>query len=187
LSFLSVGGDANLSGTLEVNLFSAGANPINPMLGDEYQILGALGDVNGIFTNLIMPNLGPGLSMFPVYDRVADTVTLVVATLVGVMGADFNGDGVVNGLDLAIWQQNVGIRMGATGAQGDADGDGDVDGADFLAWQQQLGPVPGSGSGSGANLGASVPEPNGALLVVACAAMAVSRRRTRRLHDRLDC
>jgi hypothetical protein len=151
------------------------------MLGDEYQSLGARGDVNGIFTNLIMPNLGPGLSMFPVYDRVADTVTLVVATLVGVMGADFNGDGVVNGLDLAIWQQNVGVRMGATGAQGDADGDGDVDGADFLAWQQQLGPVPGSGSGSGSQqLGANVPEPGSfALVLVATLALASCRRQTR--------
>jgi hypothetical protein len=180
LSFLSVVGDANLNGTLEVNLFSAGANPINPMPGDEFQILGALGDVNGIFTNLIMPTLGPGLTMFPVYDRAADTVTLIVASLVGVMGADFNGDGVVNGLDLLIWQQNVGIRMGATGAQGDADGDGDVDGDDFLEWQQQLGPVPGSGSGSGSQLGASVPEPSGiALLLAASLSLVACRRQTR--------
>ncbi|HEY3392477.1 MAG TPA: dockerin type I domain-containing protein [Lacipirellulaceae bacterium] len=181
LSFLSVGGDANLAGTLEVNLFSAGANPIDPMPGDEYQILGALGDVNGIFTNLIMPNLGAGMTMFPVYDRVADTVTLVVGTLVGVMGADFNGDGVVNGLDLVIWQQNVGIDMGATGAQGDADGDGDVDGDDFLIWQQTLGPVPGSGSGSGAQqLGSNVPEPGSlALLLAAMLALAAHRRQTR--------
>jgi hypothetical protein len=179
LSFLSVGGDANLDGTLEVNLFSAGANPINPMVGDEYQILGALGDVNGIFTNLIMPTLGPGLTMFPVYDRVADTVTLIVGSLVGVMGADFNGDGVVNGLDLVIWQQNVGIRMGATGAQGDADGDGDVDGQDFLIWQRTLGPVPGSGSGSGSQqLGSNVPEPGSlALLLAALLAIASCRRR----------
>ena len=180
LSFLAVGGDANLGGTLEVNLFGTGANPINPMPGDEYQILGALGDVNGIFTNLIMPNIGAGMTMFPVYDRVADTVTLVVGTLMGVMGADFNGDGVVNGLDLLIWQQNVGIDMGATGAQGDADGDGDVDGDDFLEWQQQLGPVPGSGSGSGLPLGASVPEPSGlALLLAASLVIAACRRQSR--------
>jgi hypothetical protein len=180
LSFISVGGDANLNGTLEVNLFSAGANPINPMPGDEYQILGALGDVNGIFTNLIMPNLGAGLTMFPVYDRVADTVTLIVGSLAGVMGADFNGDGVVNGLDLLIWQQNVGIRMGATGAQGDADGDGDVDGDDFLEWQQQLGPVPGSGSGSGLPVGASVPEPSGIALLMAATLSFVACRRQMR-------
>jgi hypothetical protein len=118
--------------------------------------------------------------MFPVYDRLADTVTLIVASLAGVMGADFNGDGFVNGLDLLIWQQNVGIRMGATGAQGDADGDGDVDGDDFLEWQQQLGPVPGSGSGSGLPLGASVPEPSSiALLLAASLAIVAHRRRVR--------
>jgi hypothetical protein len=128
-----------------------------------------------------MPPLGGGLTMFPVYDRAADTVTLVVASLMGVMGADFNGDGVVNGLDLAIWQQNVGIDMGATGAQGDADGDGDVDGDDFLIWQQTLGPVPGAGSGSGAHqLGGNVPEPGSLMLVLAASlALAAYRRKTR--------
>jgi hypothetical protein len=178
LSFLSIMGDANLDGTLEVDLFSTGANPIDPMPGDEFEILNALGDLTGIFTNLIMPNLGAGMAMFPVYDYNADTVTLHVASLMGVMGADFNGDGIVNGQDLAIWQQNVGLRMGATGAQGDADGDGDVDGDDFLEWQRQLGPVPGAGSGSG--LGASVPEPSSlAILLAGSLALAIGHRKSR--------
>jgi hypothetical protein len=178
LSFLSVMGDAILEGgTLEVDLFSTGANPIDPMAGDEYQILKALGDLSGVFANQIMPNLGPGLVMFPVYDYAADTITLRVAGLAGIMGADFNGDGFVDATDLAIWQMNVGIIGGATGAQGDADGDGDVDGDDFLEWQRTIGPVP-PGSGAGGQLVAGVPEPSSLLLIaIGSLALAAGRRR----------
>jgi T5SS/PEP-CTERM-associated repeat protein len=180
LSFLSVMGDASLNGTLEVDLFSTGANPIDPMPGDEYEILAAMGTLSGIFTNLVMPNLGAGVAMVPVYDYLAGTVTLQVVGLAGVMGAVFNGDGFVDALDLAVWQMNVGIIGGATGAQGDADGDGDVDGDDFLLWQQTIGPVPGGGAGSGAGgqLVAGVPEPSSLLLVtIGSLALAGGRRR----------
>ena len=50
------------------------------------------------------------------------------------VSADFNGDGLVNGLDLAIWQAGY-----EDDSAGDADGDGDVDGVDYLIWQRQSG------------------------------------------------
>ena len=63
---------------------------------------------------------------------------------------DFNGDGVVNGLDLNIWLANVGITTGASVVQGDADSDGDVDGDDFLFWQRNAGhPMPWTGGWRG--------------------------------------
>ncbi len=52
--------------------------------------------------------------------------------------ADFNGDGTVDGTDLADWQTGYGSQS-ALHADGDADGDGDVDGKDFLIWQTQEG------------------------------------------------
>ena len=52
-------------------------------------------------------------------------------------GADFTGDGSVNGADLAVWQSEYGTLAGAATASGDADLDADVDGADFLAWQSE--------------------------------------------------
>lgn len=55
-------------------------------------------------------------------------------------GADFNLDGFVDEVDLAMWQQGYGLSSGATRENGDADGDGDVDGKDFLAWQNQYSP-----------------------------------------------
>jgi sialidase-1 len=50
---------------------------------------------------------------------------------------DFDGDGEVDGNDLARWQANYPVTFGATFLKGDADGDGDVDGRDFLIWQKQ--------------------------------------------------
>lgn len=72
-----------------------------------------------------------------------------------VESGDFNSDGVVNGLDLAIWKNGFGATgTAATKAAGNADGDGDVDGRDFLIWQRG-----GSPSASAAMTG--VPEPAG--------------------------
>ena len=47
--------------------------------------------------------------------------------------ADFNSDGAVDALDLALWQDDYGVN-----ADSDADGDGDTDGADFFAWQRDI-------------------------------------------------
>lgn len=79
-----------------------------------------------------------------------------------VLAGDFNGDSVVNGLDLAEWRAD----FGATGGS-DADGDLDSDGADFLVWQRQLGqPSPGLASV------AVVPEP--ATAALACAGLLLA-------------
>ena len=101
----------------------------------------------------------------------------------GAMGPDFNGDGVVDDADFAIWKANVGITNGASVLVGDADGDGDVDGADFLMWQRNVGkPKPWTGAGSGSGSGsllAVVPEPT-CLAMLVCGgslALAVGRRR----------
>ena len=70
-----------------------------------------------------------------------------------VESGDFNSDGAVNGLDLAIWKSGFGATgTAATKAAGNADGDSDVDGRDFLIWQR-------GGSPSAAAAVASIPEP----------------------------
>ncbi len=53
---------------------------------------------------------------------------------------DFNKDGSVDGLDLALWEENYGLISGATFGQGDADSDGSVTGLDLLVWQVNLDP-----------------------------------------------
>jgi hypothetical protein len=68
--------------------------------------------------------------------------------------ADFNGDGRIDGVDLAAWSANFGLNSGATISNGDANRDGAIDGADFLAWQRQLG-----ATSSVSPTGRAVPEP----------------------------
>lgn len=90
--------------------------------------------------------------------------------------ADFNGDGNVDGSDLAIWKTAFGINASA-----DADGDGDSDGADFLVWQRSLSPT-GAAAVNTATA-QPVPEPSTyAMLAIALAGICAMRR-TRPLHN----
>ncbi len=78
--------------------------------------------------------------------------------------ADFNGDGTVNGPDLALWRTSFGVNANAN-----ADGDSDSDGNDFLIWQRRLGiaaTVPAA---------TTVPEPS-AVVLAAVAVGCVCRR-----------
>jgi T5SS/PEP-CTERM-associated repeat protein len=170
---LNVVGDAILSGTLEVSLFGP-----SPLHGDTFGVLSATGELIGIFDTQVLPPLSPDLGWLVDYNLITDTVSLRALSLASVVGADFNGDGFVDLLDLAIWNMFVGITSGATPLQGDADGDGDVDGDDFLLWQMQLGPVPGAGSGTGAGGAlAAVPEPTCVLLFLPVGAALLAFRR----------
>ena len=84
--------------------------------------------------------------------------------------ADFDGDGDVDGGDLARWKTGFGLATGATKGQGNADGDADVDGDDFLVWQRQL------TDAGGAATAARAPEP-GTCPLLALALLALRRRR----------
>lgn len=87
--------------------------------------------------------------------------------------ADFDGDGDVDGNDLATWQTAYGVS-----AAGDATGDGESNGADFLAWQRQF--------TVGAELMAAsvaVPEP-GCVSLMAVALMIGICKRIRSTQNR---
>jgi len=72
---------------------------------------------------------------------------------------DFNSDGLTDGMDLVIWEENFGLTAGGNPAMGDATQDGAVDGADFLGWQRAFAPSP--------PVQASViPEPHSLVLLV---------------------
>lgn len=79
---------------------------------------------------------------------------------------DFDGDGLVNAADLAVWKVSVGEN-----AFGDADGDGDTDGNDFLTWQRQYGAT------SIQSAALSIPEPSAACLLITVAVGLCLRRR----------
>lgn len=90
-----------------------------------------------------------------------------------VADADFNGNGQVNGDDLAAWKGGFGLATGAAKSVGDANGDFDVDGADFLKWQTQL-----TLGGAALPAVAVVPEPAaGTLLILGGVGLARCVRR----------
>jgi hypothetical protein len=102
--------------------------------------------------------------------QLEQSVTWTISLAESIPG-DFNGDQLVDGVDLAAWSDKFGLQGAATRADGDGDGDNDVDGDDFLIWQRHV-----TGSGEAAS---RVPEPPGwaiASPLATCLAGLVRRR-----------
>ena len=96
-----------------------------------------------------------------------------------VLNADFDGDDVVGGEDLADWAASFGAVASALHAQGNADMDADVDGRDFLVWQRQQGQDPQAAAPT-----ATIPEPACHLLAACGLGFLARRSRQRRLATR---
>jgi len=166
---LDVTGSAMLTDAIITLDYSAG---IASQPGDTYQIFQANGGITGTFSPIAAAD-------GRLWDISLSGTDTLIATALGVAlptGADFNGDGFVNALDLTIWRDNYPIAAGAPKELGDADGDGDVDGADFMKIQRDLGvlPVPPISAAT------SVPEPSTlalALLTLLCCPRRRSKRR----------
>lgn len=178
-SALVVSGDILIDG----GLLSAAASSASFSAGMVFPILSAAGslDTASRFTAFDLPELSGTLQWDVVYDTIEDEVRLeIVDTLMAIIGADFNGDGVVDSTDLAVWIANVGITSGATPFQGDADLDGDVDLDDYLLINQQIVtgmPVAASFSSS-LSSATAIPEPSSAiLLMLAASGLCGARRR----------
>jgi hypothetical protein len=89
--------------------------------------------------------LGPGTYTLEVDTNLSRDYGLAwrMTTAFDQPSADFNDDGVVDGLDFLAWQRNTGKLLGAAHADGDADGDQDVDATDLSIFESQYGlPAP---------------------------------------------
>lgn len=152
---LAVSGLASLGGQLEINLL----NEFLPAPGDAFQVL----------TAASIENLGFDITG-DMAEKFAYSIHEDSALELIYQDADFNGDSLVNSLDLNMLQSNYGM-LTASHEHGDADGNQVVDGADFLVWQRQF---------QASLLAASqlVPEPSG-LLLVGMAGLLFAFRRTR--------
>lgn len=97
---------------------------------------------------------------------------------IGALPGDYNGDGLVDAVDYAVWREN----LGTVGPAGDGTGpglngvpDGAVDSFDFSFWRANYG---ASAAAVTANLaGRTVPEPAGSLLALLAALCGWVRRR----------
>ncbi|BBO35804.1 hypothetical protein [Lacipirellula parvula] len=172
---LEVDGTADLGGTLRVALVNLGGGAYQPQLGDSIPFLAASGGAGGMFDAFELPALASGLAWQLSPGNV--TVFLNVVADAPLSPADFNGDGFVNGDDLAVWRIGFGSTGQTNNATGDADGNGAVDGADFLVWQR------GFTSADGAATSVAVPEPSSLLLCV-IAALSSRGSTTRRSGDK---
>jgi hypothetical protein len=148
--------NALLGGTLDIYPLAT----FDPPVGQQYTIIDTQGGtVTGAFDTfhaLALSGRWWDLSYL------ADKVILSVEPIT----ADFNGDGVVNGADLVVWQESQGLNSSA-----DADGDGDTDGRDFLIWQRQY------GSGVVPAQTVAVPEPGTFTALLLASVISLTRRR----------
>ena len=200
-SLIEVSGDVGLRANLFVSFDNSTLSALAH--GDSFELIYFAGFIGGVDETTDPVRIRPDLSTNPILNVIPDTafqllhpnLNLIAVeglqsmylfaldpSMVGTggaMGADFNGDGIVDLEDLAIWEMFVGLTMGASVLQGDADGDGDVDGEDFLIWQASVGPVPGAGSGSGGDLVAHVPEPAGLAMLLTSGLLALAIRHRR--------
>ncbi|QEG37256.1 PEP-CTERM sorting domain-containing protein [Bythopirellula goksoeyrii] len=92
----------------------------------------------------------------------------IFEVVISLLDGDYDRNGMVDGLDLALWQSSYGTSV-APGSYADGNANGLIDGEDFLIWQRNVAATFAS------NL--AVPEPATWLLLVGCALICSCRRR----------
>ncbi|MEQ8208227.1 MAG: hypothetical protein RH917_00220 [Lacipirellulaceae bacterium] len=154
-------GDANLDGSIDfldldimaANYFTIAGQTEETWIDGDFASIDPSYAFNAIDANLVnlidlevIANTWVNvLGQTPVTEADADTqgytgqfradLLLAFSSFGGLM-ADFNGDTIVDGDDLAIFMANYGNS--ADPATGDANGDGEAEGSDFLIWQGEF-------------------------------------------------
>jgi autotransporter-associated beta strand protein len=170
---LVIGGAAHLGSTLDVDLL----NGYSPTAGNAFQVITAVGGVNGNFNETLLPALSGGLFWNVLYG--AQSVILAVAPTnsLATIPGDFNLNGTVDAADYTVWRNYLGTSF----ADADANFDGQVTAADFGIWKSNFGISLVSG-GFAAIAIESVPEPTTATLLSLglVGGLGLTRSRSRR-------
>lgn len=122
------------SGSLTLATGASTRMQVNGTASDEFDSIVAEGNVTlaGALEILVNPDGSGGTN--PTYAPTLGDTFDIISISASLLSTDFDGNGSVDGLDLAEWETGYGVGNGA-----DADGDGDSDGSDFLAWQLDFG------------------------------------------------
>jgi T5SS/PEP-CTERM-associated repeat protein len=183
-SHISVAGNLIFSSAIAgTSFFSANLLDLNSLaVGQQFSFLTFSGSAVGISPGTLIGDqpIGNGLEL---QGRLfQNALQFVVCSNLGVCkaggmlppvnDADLNGDGIVNGADLAIWRARFGL-MGL----GDVNGDGIVDAADYTIIRDHFGLPMGAGAGVGS--GSAVPEPSSLMLLAVGAVLALAAGRRR--------
>ncbi|TWU27401.1 virginiamycin B lyase family protein [Bythopirellula polymerisocia] len=142
-------GIAELGGTLEVSLLGA----FEPVVGNSFEVLTAVGGVLGTFTDVVLPSLEAGLSWSLLYEPNA-----VLLSVVDVVNGDFDLDGDIDGRDFLVWQRGGSPNPFSSG--------------DLALWQTEY------NGGLLAATSVAVPEPASwvLLLAAACLLLRIGKR-----------
>lgn len=97
------------------------------------------------------------------------------------MPGDFNGDGIVDAIDYAVWRESLGAPESVLAAGSTTDGSGLVDHGDFLTWKGNFGRSMATGSGSRATGQSTAPEPVSFLLLMCGVGTLLTTRRAHRI------
>jgi hypothetical protein len=164
-------GQATLAGDLSVSLVGG----FQPTLGDTFQIVTAGGGRSGTFATENLPAASGFLSWDVIYTSNAVTLAVVPA-----LAGDYNANGIVDAADYIVWRKTLG--QNGIGLAADGSGNAVVDQADYTVWRGNFGAVLGSGAG----IGATVPEPEFLLFILAyfarvCTSRMSARRNSKRV------
>ena len=126
-------------------------------LGDAFD---APDGVRDLLFELLLAGESEGESLRVIYDSLAED-------------PDFDGNGVVDALDYALWREQLGAE--GIGLDADGDGNGIVDALDYEIWRANFGTVIGASSLAGGST--ATPEPSSLLLGLFCLGSASFGRR----------
>jgi hypothetical protein len=160
---IAITGALHAGGILDIDLLGA----FTPAAGDAFNLFDFTNSSGGF--QLMLPALAPGLNWNS--SNLLNTGVLSVTSALG-PNADFNGDNLVDGADLLVWQRGLGLIGQSTNANGDADRNGSVNADDLQIVRNQFGTNPNA-----TPVSSTVPEPSSTLLLVAACALVARRAR----------
>jgi hypothetical protein len=151
---IQVDGSTTLGGTLAATLIL----DFLPTHADTFELLTAVGDLNGEFDSVLLPDLGAGFDWSVIYNP--HSVALHVAAPIMALLGDFNHDGTVDAADYTIWRDGLDTLYTL---------------GDYADWKAHFGETAG-GTAASSPLSSSVPEPSTAWLMFAATLFVLRRR-----------